>query len=100
MVCTGFPRSQKPTLHIVKPNSYSYRCPGKAAEKRKLEKASAKAKADPAPKKLKAVKQEAPPAAEPAADAEWPEEWPEDFEDNQDLDGEEYNPEDEWDMDG
>ena len=46
------------------------------------------------------MKQEAPPAAEPAADAEWPEEWPEDFEDNQDLDGEEYNPEDEWDMDG
>ncbi|CAL1152425.1 unnamed protein product [Cladocopium goreaui] len=70
----------------------------KAAEKRKHEKAAAKAKGAPAPKKPK-VKEEWAPAAKPEADAEWPEDWPEEFEEDPDIDGEEY-PEDEWDTEG
>eukprot|EP00435_Cladocopium_sp_Y103_P060416 s132_g22.t1 len=70
----------------------------KAAEKRKADKAAAKAKGAPAPKRSK-VKQEAPatpaaPAAE--ADAEWPEDWPEDFEDENEIDGEELQEDQEW----
>lgn len=77
----------------------SHRRPGKAAEKRKHEKAAAKAKGAPAPKKPKVKQEEWAPAAKPEADAEWPEDWPEEFEEDPDIGGEEY-PEDEWDTEG
>ena len=56
---------------------YTTLCPGKAAEKRKLEKAAAKAKNMPAAPKKPKVKVEVPPAVPAAAeaDAEWPEDW-------------------------
>lgn len=55
---------------------YTTLCPGKAAEKRKAEKAAAKAKNMPAAPKKAKVKTEVPPVPAAAeADAEWPEDW-------------------------